>query len=63
MSFEPKPTRRKVDAEYRTIYIKNELVEKINDSALKYETSFNNIVVSILEDFFENNEWNLKYTF
>lgn len=32
------------------------LLEKINDSALKYETSFNNIVVSILENFFENNE-------
>ena len=33
-----------------------ELAEKINSLAEKHETSINNIVVSILEDFFKENE-------
>ena len=53
MSFNPKPTKKKVKAGYKTLYITDELVEKINDLANKHETSFNNIVVSIIEDFFK----------
>lgn len=54
MNFQPKPT--KVEASYKTLYIKNELSEKINELASQYDTSFNNIVISILENFFENNQ-------
>jgi len=54
MAFQPKPTKKKVQAEYKSLYIKTELVEKINKLAEKHDTSFNNIVISILEDFFEN---------
>lgn len=56
LNFNPKPTKNKVETEYKTIYIKTDLVKKINNSALKYNTSFNNIIISILEYFFENNE-------
>lgn len=56
MDFKPKPTKKKVEASYKTLYIKNELSEKISKLALEYDTSFNNIVISILENFFEDNE-------
>ncbi len=55
MSFQPKPTKKKIQAENKSLYIKTELVEKIDALAEKYNTSFNNIVISIIEDFFENN--------
>ncbi len=56
MAFTPRETKKKVKAGYKTLYIKDELVEKINSLANKHETSFNNIVISILEDFFKENE-------
>ncbi len=56
MDFKPKPTKKKVQAGYKTLYIKDELAEKINKIAVENETSFNNVVISILENFFENNE-------
>lgn len=55
MDFKPKPTRKKVQAGYRTLYIKDELAEKISKLAEENNTSFNNVVISILEDFFEKN--------
>lgn len=56
MEFKPKPTKKKVQAGYKTLYIKDELVKKINELAAKNETSFNNVVISIIEDFFERNK-------
>ena len=56
MTFNPKATKKKVKTEYKTLYIKSALVEKINTLAKEYDTSFNNIVISIIEDFFENRE-------
>lgn len=56
MNFKPKPTKKKVQAGYKTLYIKDELSEKINKLASENDTSFNNVVISILEDFFEKNE-------
>lgn len=56
MAFNPKPTKQKVKAEYKTLYITSELVEKINKLATSYDTSFNNIVISIIEDFFQKEE-------
>ncbi len=53
MAFNPKPTKKKVQAEYKTMYIASELAEKINELAKKHETSFNNVVISIIEDFFD----------
>ena len=54
MAFQPKPTKQKVKAGYKTLYISDELSEKITKIAIKHETSFNNVVISILENFFEN---------
>jgi len=51
MTFTPRETK-KVKAGYKTIYIKDEPAKKAEKLAVKYETSFNNIVISILEDFF-----------
>ena len=56
MAFTPKPTKRKVDVSYKSLYIKQDLIDKINELAIKHDTSFNNIVISIIEDFFENQE-------
>lgn len=56
MAFKPRETKKKVKAGYKTLYIKDELVEKLEKLAAKHETSFNNIVISIIEDFFEENK-------
>lgn len=56
MDFKLKPTKKKVQASYKTLYIKNELSEKISKIAIENNTSFNNVVISILEDFFEKNK-------
>ena len=56
MAFNPKPTKQKVKAGYKTLYITDELAEKLSQLAVKHDTSFNNIVISIIEDFFENQE-------
>lgn len=56
MAFTPKSTKKKVQAGYKTLYITDELSDKISELAKKHDTSFNNIVISIIEDFFKNNE-------
>ncbi len=49
MPFQPKKTRNKVESSYRTIYISDALREKVNALAQKNDTSFNNIVISMIE--------------
>ena len=56
MDFKPRQTRKKVQAGSKTLYIRDELAEKINKLASENDTSFNNIVISILEDFFDEFE-------
>lgn len=56
MVFTPKPTRKKIKAGYKTLYISDSLTEKINKLAKDNDTSFNNIVISIIENFFENEQ-------
>ncbi|MBE7062229.1 MAG: hypothetical protein IJN25_07295 [Clostridia bacterium] len=56
MAFSPKPTKGKVRAENKSLYIKDELVKKIDSLAKEHNTSFNNIVISIIEGFFENEQ-------
>ena len=51
MRFEIRPTREKVPAVYKTIYIKKSLADKIEKLARKHNTSFNNIVISILTQY------------
>lgn len=54
MTFTPKPTKNKVKAGYKTLYISDSLAEKISTIAKENNTSFNNVVISIIENFFEN---------
>ncbi len=56
MAFTPRETKQKIKAGYKTLYIRDDLTEKLNDLAKKYDTSFNNIVISIIEDFFQTND-------
>ncbi len=62
MVFQPRPTKQKVQAEYKTLYITSELAEKITSMAKNYDTSFNNIVISIIENFFESEQPHVQGT-
>ena len=55
MAFTPRETKKKVKAGYKTLYITDDLAEKLNNLAKKHDTSFNNIVINIIEDFFKQN--------
>ncbi len=41
--------KNKVNSTYKTIYIKNDLVDKIDELARKNNTSFNNIIIKMIE--------------
>ena len=54
MSFVPKKTKQKVEAGYKTIYLRQSLIDKINQIARDNATSFNNVVVSMIEKCLED---------
>lgn len=56
MSFVPKQTRKKVEAGYKTIYLRQSLIDQIERIAKDNETSFNNVVVSMIERCLEEGE-------
>ena len=56
MALNPDFSRKKVQACYKTLYISDELAEKVNRLSIEKNTSFNNIVIKILENFFEEYE-------
>ena len=49
MLFKPKETRRKIKSVYKTLYISQEFVDAIDKMASENETSFNNVVISMVE--------------
>lgn len=49
MKFELKKTKGKQETVYKTIYIKQTLVDQIDKIAKENNTSFNNVVVSMIE--------------
>ena len=49
MKWELKKTKEKVKCSYKTLYISDNLVEKINEIADKNDTSFNNVIISMIE--------------
>ncbi len=55
LDFSLKATKGKVKAGYKTLYIKDETVEKIDKIAVENNTSFNNVVISIIDNFFQEN--------
>ena len=49
MKFVLKPTKNKENSIYKSIYIKEHLVKEIDKIAMKYNTSFNNVLISMIE--------------
>lgn len=49
MAFKLKPTKEKVEATYKTLYISVSLVRQIEQIAKDNNTSFNNVVISMIE--------------
>ena len=49
MKFAIKQTREKEICAYKTIYLKRALTEQIERIAAEHKTSFNNVVVSMIE--------------
>ena len=48
MKFKLKPTKGKEETVYKTIYIKQNLVDQIDQIAKENDTSFNNVVISMI---------------
>ena len=49
MKFVPKDTKKKENSVYKSLYIKEELVKKVEEIAEINNTSFNNVIVSMIE--------------
>lgn len=49
MKFVPKKTKEKEAATYKSLYIKETLVKEIEKIAKENNTSFNNVVISMIE--------------
>lgn len=49
MPFVPKKTRKKVEAGYKTIYLLQSVIDAVEKIAKDNQTSFNNVVVSMIE--------------
>lgn len=47
--FIPKPTQNKEPVGYKSLYIKLSLIEKIEKIVKENNTSFNNVVISMIE--------------
>ena len=56
MVFVPKQTKKKVEAGYKTIYHKQTLIDQIDKIAKENDTSFNNVVVSMIESCLQEDE-------
>lgn len=49
MNFELKSTKNKEPTVYKTLYIKRSLADRVEKIAAENRTSFNNVVVSMIE--------------
>ena len=56
MSFTIKDTKRKEPASYKSLYLKDNLIKEIENIALENNTSFNNVIVSMIEHCLKNNK-------
>lgn len=50
MEFVVRQTRQKDPASYKSLYIKDSLLKEVEKIADKNATSFNNVVISMIED-------------
>lgn len=49
MNFVPKNTKKKENSIYKSLYLKEELAKKVEEIAKDNNTSFNNVIVSMIE--------------
>ena len=49
MKFVPKKTKEKEPTSYKTLYLKESLVKEIEKITKENNTSFNNVIVSMIE--------------
>ena len=49
MAFIPKEPRKKVEAGYKTLYMSQELIDRVTQIAKENNLSFNSVVVSMIE--------------
>ena len=49
MKFVPKKTKEKDPSSYKALYIKDSLIKEIEQIAKENDTSFNNVVISMIE--------------
>jgi len=56
MAFVPKKTKEKEPAVYKSIYMKEELAKKIDKIAKDNNTSFNNVIISMIEECLEDDK-------
>ena len=56
MPFVPRKTQKKVEAGYKTIYLPQSMIEKVEKIAKDNSTSFNNVVVSMIEHCLKEDE-------
>ena len=49
MKFVPKKTKEKEQTSYKTLYLKESLVKEIEKITKENNTSFNNVIVSMIE--------------
>ncbi len=56
MNFVPKKTKKKIVSVYKTLYIKEELVKQIEKIAKDNDTSFNNVIISMIEACLNDNK-------
>lgn len=54
MKFVPKKTKEKEIACYKSLYIKEKLVKEIEKIAKENDTSFNNVIISMIEYCLDN---------
>ena len=58
MPFIPKETKKKKQSVYKTLYISQETAERVEKIAAENDTSFNNVVVSMIEHCLREDEEN-----
>jgi len=56
MPFIPKNTKKKVEAGYKTIYLRQSVIDAVEKIAKDNSTSFNNVVVSMIERCLKDDE-------
>lgn len=56
MAFKIKNTKNKAEAIYKSLYISKSLADKIQKIADENNTSFNNVVISMIESCLQENE-------